>query len=270
MIKRQFLVYDETPVWSAPFGLTLLDTITMIPGINILDIGSGGGFPMIEIAERFGESCQVYGLDPSGDSNIMITEKIRLKEIWNASIIQGMAEYMPFEDNFFGLITANNGLNNVQDVKKTLEECYRVAKAGAQMVLTMNLPYTMVEFYEVFEQILEEQGMIGTIQKMHEHIQEKRKPVETWKELILDAGFSIKTINVDGFKYRYTNGSAFLKHYFIREAFMKSWKTIIPDKSLSLVFEQIENRLNKIAGERGELVMSVPFVCFDCVKKTGY
>jgi len=266
MINNQYLVYDETPIWSAPFGLTLLDTVKMIPGINILDIGSGSGFPMIELAERFGESCQVYGLDPSEDSNAMISGKIRLKEIRNASVIRGVAEDIPFEDGFFGLITANNGLNNVQDVEKTLAECYRVAKAGSQMVLTMNLPYTMIEFYEVFEQILEEQGMTSTIQKMHEHIQEKRKPVETWKDLILNAGFSIDTINVDGFKYRYTSGSAFFQHYFIREAFMKPWKALIPEKSAELVFEQIEDRLNRIAQEKGELVMSVPFVCFDCVK----
>jgi arsenite methyltransferase len=267
MMKDQYLVYDETPIWSAPFGLTLLDTVRMIPGINILDIGSGSGFPMIELAERYGDSCQVYGLDPSEDSNDMISEKIRIKELRNASIIKGIAEDIPFEDGFFGLITANNGLNNVQEVEKALAECYRVAKAGAQVVLTMNLPYTMIEFYEVFEKILEEQGMTGTIQKMHEHIQEKRKPVETWKELILDAGISISSINIDGFKFRYTSGSAFFRHYFIREAFMKPWKAIIPKKSTSLVFEQIEDRLNRIAEEKGELVMSVPFVCFDCVKK---
>jgi arsenite methyltransferase len=267
MINYQFLVYDETPIWSAPFGLTLLDTVKLASGINILDIGSGGGFPMIELAERFGESCQVYGLDPSDDTNTMIIEKIRLKEIRNASIIKGVVENIPFENEFFGLITSNNGLNNIKDVQKALEECYRVAKAKTQMVLTMNLPHTMVEFYEVFEHVLEEQGMIDTIEKMKEHIYEKRKPVEYWKELILEAGFSIKTINVDGFKYRYANGTTFFKHYFIREAFMKPWKTIIPKKSTSMVFEQIENRLNRIAGERGELVMSVPFVCFDCLKE---
>jgi arsenite methyltransferase len=263
---NKFMIYDELPIWSAPFGLTLLDTIRLQQGINILDIGSGAGFPMLEIAERFGETCQVYGLDPSEDTNKMITEKIRLKEIRNASIMQGIAEEIPFEDGFFGLITANNGLNNVQDVGKTLKECYRVAKSEAQMVLTMNLPHTFVEFYVIFEQILEEQGMYDTIQKMHDHIQEKRKPVETWKGLILEAGFAIKTINVDGFKYRYTSGSAFFKHYFIRQAFMKSWESIINENLIPNVFGQIENQLNSIAGEKGELVLSVPFVCFDCFK----
>jgi arsenite methyltransferase len=267
MMKDQFLVYDETPIWSAPFGLTLLDAVKMTPGINILDIGSGGGFPMLELAERFGESCHVYGIDPSEITNRMIREKIRVKGIRNASIIQGVAEKIPFEDGFFGLITANNGLNNVQDAPETLKECYRVSKSGAQMVLTMNLPHTMAEFYEVYEQILEEHDMYDSVQKLKEHIQEKRKPVETWKELILDAGFSIKTINVDGFKYRYVNGSAFFKHFFIMEAFMKPWKSILPEDSALQVLDQIEYRLNGISEDRGELVISVPFVCFDCFKK---
>jgi arsenite methyltransferase len=266
MMIDQFLVYDETPIWSAPFGLTLLDAVRLKKGINILDIGSGAGFPMVELAERFGRSCMVYGLDPSEYSNSMIMEKIRLKEILNARIMRGIAEEIPFEDGFFGLITANNGLNNVRDAEKALGECYRVAGTEAQMVLTMNLPHTMIEFYKVFEQILKEQGMESTIQKMHDHIREKRKPVENWKKLILDAGFSIKTINVDGFRYRFTDGSAFFKHYFIREAFMKSWKAIIPGDSVLRVFSHLEARLNRIASERGELVLSVPFVCFDCFK----
>ena len=267
MINDQFLVYDETPIWSAPFGLTLLETITMVPRINILDIGSGGGFPMIELAERFGISCQVYGLDPSEDSITMIREKIRLKEIRNASIIQGVAENIPFQDDFFGLITSNNGLNNVQDIGKTLRECFRVCRPSAQMIATMNLPHTMVEFYEVFEQILEEHGLNDAIQKMKKHIQEKRKPVEYWKELILDAGFSIKTINVDGFKYRYSDGSAFFHHFLIRNYFMGPWRSLIPEDKSGEIFRETEQKLNSLAEREGELVMEVPYVCFDCVKK---
>lgn len=61
------LNYDELPLWSAPFGLAILDTIRLKNGMNILDIGSGSGFPMLEIADRAGASCMVYGVDPSDD-----------------------------------------------------------------------------------------------------------------------------------------------------------------------------------------------------------
>jgi len=55
-------VIDELPLWSAPFGLKLLDTIKLKSGINVLDIGSGLGFPLLEIAQRLGTTSTVYGI----------------------------------------------------------------------------------------------------------------------------------------------------------------------------------------------------------------
>ena len=259
--------YDDLPLWSAPFGLTLLDTIRMRTHINVLDIGSGGGFPMLELAERMGKTCMVYGLDPSDDSISMITAKKDIKGIEFAKIIRGVAEEIPFPDMYFGLIVSNNGLNNVGDQAESLAECYRVADKGAQMVLTMNLPHTMIEFYEVFEETLLGLELNDKVIKIHKHIAEKRKPVEFLKELILGAGFIINTINVDGFKLKYSDGTAFLNHFFIRTAFKESWETILSEDQVEPVFKIIEQKLNAIAMEKGELVISVPFVCFDCKKK---
>jgi len=263
---NQFLVYDELPLWSAPFGLTLLDTIRMRSHINVLDIGSGSGFPMLELAERLGKTSMVYGLDPSQDAIDMITTKKELKGIFNARIIQGVAEEIPFPDEYFGLIVANNGLNNVADQRKALEECYRVSEKGSQMVLTMNLPHTMVEFYDAFEETLMELGLNDEVGKMHLHISDKRKPVDYLKELILSRGFVIKTINVDGFKIRYHDGTSFFNHYFIRKAFMGPWKAILPGSLEGKVMGLLEEKLNRLAEQQGELTMSVPYVCFDCSK----
>jgi ubiquinone/menaquinone biosynthesis C-methylase UbiE len=260
---NQFILYDELPIWSAPFGLTLLDTIRVKKGINILDIGSGAGFPMLEIAERFGKSVTVYGMDPSPDSISMISEKIRIKEISNANIIIGVAEEIPFEDHFFGLIVANNGLNNVQDDHKALAECRRVLEPNGQMVLTMNLPHTFIEFYNILEEILQEHYLTEELKKLKDHIFVKRKPVEYWKELLETSGFNIRTINMDGFKMKYADGTTFLNHYFIRTAFRKPWENITTD---SEIFRAVEDKLNAIAVSTGEIIMSVPFVCFDCYK----
>jgi len=260
------LTYDDLPLWSAPFGLTLLDTIRMKPNINVLDIGSGGGFPMLELAERMGKTCMVYGLDPTTESIDMITAKKLGKGIEYAKIVRGVAEAIPFPDAYFGLIVSNNGLNNVQDQALSLSECYRVADEGAQMVLTMNLPHTMIEFYDVFEETLHEFGMKEEIIQMQDHISGKRKPVDFLKELILGSGFSINTINVDGFRMRYADGSAFLNHSFIRNYFLGTWTVLVPEQQVEAVFTIIEQKLNALATEKGELVISIPYVCFDCNK----
>jgi arsenite methyltransferase len=261
-----FLTYDDLPLWSAPFGLTLLDAVKLTHPLNVLDIGSGGGFPMLELAERLGASCTVYGVDPSPDAGKMIRMKGRLKEIKNVKMIKCGAEKLPFENDFFGLIISNNGLNNVKDPVKVLKESYRTGKKDCQMVLTMNLPHTFIEFYDVFEDVLSGTVMIDEIGKMHDHIDSKRKPVEWWKNLISENGFMINSINLDGFKYRYSNGTAFLNHYLIRKYFMPSWKAIIPFNSQELIFSEIEIRLNELSRQNGVLEMSVPFVCFDCYK----
>jgi arsenite methyltransferase len=263
---NQFDIYDELPLWSAPFGLTLLDTIRLKRGIKILDIGSGGGFPLLEIAERLGRTVVVYGIDPSVDSIKMITEKIKIKGISNVFINKGVAEKLPFPDQFFGLIIGNNGINNVQDEKKVLTECARVVTDQGQMVLTMNLPHTFIEFYEIFEQVLREHGLSEEVKKLKDHIYAKRKPVEYWKKLIEETGFTIRSINVDGFKMKFADGTTFLEHYFIRTAFRKPWEDITADPE---IFKSVEDKLNGIASSLGDITMSVPYACFDSYK-TGH
>lgn len=261
-----FLTYDELPFWSAPFGLTLLDTVKIKHPVNVLDIGSGGGFPMLELAERLGKTCTVYGVDPLPDSVKMIRMKSRIKGILNVKVIKGNAEELAFKNDFFGLIVSNNGLNNVQDPGKVLKECLRTGKKDCQLVLTMNLPHTFIEFYDVFEEVLSGSGITDAIDDMKVHIDSKRKPVEWWKELIIENGFRINSINLDGFKYTYSDGTSFFNHFLIRKYFMPSWKEIIPADTQKKIFSEIEKRLNELSRQNGVLEMSVPFVCFDCYK----
>ena len=44
-------LYDELPLWSAPFGLMLLENVRLRPGMTILDVGAGTGFMTIELAQ---------------------------------------------------------------------------------------------------------------------------------------------------------------------------------------------------------------------------
>ncbi len=57
-------VFDELPLWAAPFGLQLLDGIKYKKGIQVLDIGFGAGFPLTVIAMRLGKDSKVFGIDP--------------------------------------------------------------------------------------------------------------------------------------------------------------------------------------------------------------
>lgn len=234
-------ITDELPLWSAPFGLTLLDTVRSRKGIKALDIGSGSGFPLLELAERLGTTCSVYGIEISEQYTAQIRQKLISFDISNVEIINGDAEQLPFENDYFDLVISNNGLNNVGNEELALAECHRVSKPGAQLVVTFNLPHTMTEFYDAFELVLKAHGMAEETERMHEHIFEKRKPVEFYVDLLKKTGFGIRTINVDGFKYRFNDASAFMSHHFIRHAFLPHWKEIVPQGAR----EEISGRSRK-------------------------
>src|SRR5258707_4362698 len=55
--------YDELPLWSAMFGLLLLEEVPLAKTTNVLDVGCRTGFPLIELAERLGARVQVHCLD---------------------------------------------------------------------------------------------------------------------------------------------------------------------------------------------------------------
>ncbi|MEJ2507213.1 MAG: class I SAM-dependent methyltransferase, partial [Ignavibacteriaceae bacterium] len=132
-------IIDELPLWSAPFGLKLLDNVQLKPNINVLDVGCGLGFPLIELSQRFGNTCKFYGVDPWQSALKRAQAKIYKYKITNTVVTKSIAEKLPFKNNSFDLIVSNNGINNVQDIRQTLSECFRVSNTGAQFLTTMNL-----------------------------------------------------------------------------------------------------------------------------------
>jgi arsenite methyltransferase len=260
-------IYDELPLWSAPFGLKLLEKVIFRSECRILDIGSGMGFPSIELVNRFGPSCIVYGIDPWADGLERANEKVKIMKLRNISFIPGTAEALPFENESFDLIISNNGINNVQDVNRSLAECFRVCRGGGQFVMTVNLPGTMKEFYTIFEKALKVCGLTRCISSIRDHIYEKRKPLKETLHSLKTAGFRVNDAEKDQFSLRFLNGTSLFNHYFIRLAFLDPWKSILNRADVPRVFTQLEKMLNVEAERKGELLLSIPFVCIDCRKE---
>jgi ubiquinone/menaquinone biosynthesis C-methylase UbiE len=265
--KNLISVIDDLPLWSAPFGLKLLDTVDLKPNLNVLDIGSGMGFPIIELSQRLGNSCNVFGIDPWSSAIERAKLKMKIWGITNLKIIEGKAEQLPFENDYFNLIISNNGTNNVDDEEKVFSEISRTARSGAQLVITVNLPETMIEFYEVYKRVLIENNKIDEVEKLKNHIHSKRKPISSTKAIIENAGFEINEIFEDSFSLRYLDGTTMFNHFIIRLAFMESWRNILDQNDEKIIFDAIENELNKIAESKREISLTIPWVCINSRKK---
>lgn len=57
-----------------------------------------------------------------------------------------------------------------------------------------------------------------------------------------------------------------LNHFFIRLAFIDSWKDIVTEDKQDTIFELIEKYLNKKSQTDGTMRLSVPFAVIDCIK----
>ena len=259
-------VIDELPFWSAAFGLKILDTVRYRKAIRALDVGTGSGFPLVELAMRLGGSSTVCGIDPWKAGIDRARRKIRAYGASNASVIEGTAEDMPFRDDEFDLIVSNNGLNNVRDLSLTLSECSRVARAGAQFVFTFNTEDTFREFYDIYRLVLEESGLGAFAGGIAAHIHEKRKPLKEMLTRTESSGFTVSAVAEDEFRYRFADGSAMLRHFFIDYAFADAWRKILPEGHRETTFRRIEERINALAEREGGFTMRVPFATVDSRK----
>lgn len=258
-------IIDELPLWSAPFGLSLLDKIKMNKGMNVLDIGSGEGFPAIEIAQRLGESSKIYGIDPWKEANERAEFKIKYHGLKNIEIIYGYAEKLPFNNSFFDLLVSNNGINNVENLNQSLNECRRVSKKGAQFVFAMNLEDSMIEFYNLFEEELLKRKDNEAVKRMKEQIFSKRKPVSHMELLLNNNGFRIEEIYEEMFYLRFSNGTSMFNHPLIKYWFVGGWKSVVDEEQQEEIFNSLENKLNLKAEREGEVKLSIPFITVECV-----
>jgi arsenite methyltransferase len=255
---REFIsTFDELPLWSASFGLLLFKHLELKPNLTVLDIGSGAGFPLLELAQRLGPSCTCYGLDPWTNANNRANEKIRNYGITNIKIIEGSASKIPFDDSAIDLIVSNLGINNFEQPEEVFKECCRVLKPGGKLALTTNLNGHWQEFYNVFEEILQKNNRPDLLAKLKAH-QEHRGTTATITKLYAGAGMNVTRTFEDKFEMKFLNGSAFLNHYFVKLGWLSSWRDLIPEELQASFFSQIEERLNEIAADKGVLNLTVP------------
>lgn len=259
-------LYDELPLWSAPFGLMLLDRVPMKTGLTILDVGAGTGFLTIELAERCGPSTKVIAVDPWKSAMARLQRKIEQRQLSNILLLEQDAATLDLPDGSVDVIVSNLGINNFDDPPAVLKSCSRLAKPGATLLLTTNLVGHMHEFYEAYHEVLVEQGQHNRLATLDAHIQH-RGTAGSVERLLLNAGFELVETVTSSFRMRFANGSSLLRHHFIRLGFIGGWKAIAAAESVHRTFEALERKLNAIATERGELALTVPMACFIARKR---
>jgi ubiquinone/menaquinone biosynthesis C-methylase UbiE len=257
--------YDELPLWSAPFGLLLLEHIPLQAVPRILDVGAGTGFLSVELAQRCGASSQVVAVDPWGAALRRLQEKVAHLGLKNVSLIESEIEKAPLSPDSFDLAVSNLGINNFSDAAAAMVACYRALKPGGKLLITTNTRGHMAEFYEVYRSVLYGAGLQEALQALETHI-DHRPTEESLSRSLQMVGFEVGAQFYGSFVMRFADGSTLLRHHFVRLAFLPDWVDLCPPARVEEVFGLLEHRLNVLAARTGALSLSVPMLCVEALK----
>jgi ubiquinone/menaquinone biosynthesis C-methylase UbiE len=245
--SRVITAYDELPLWSAMFGLLMLEHVPLAGVTRALDVGCGTGFPLIELAERLGSTAHVDGVDPWSAGLARAAEKIAARATPNVTLHEVSASSLPFPDHTFDLIVSNLGINNFDDREAVMRECRRVARDGATIVLTTNLQGHMKELYDVMHSVLNDEESRA---RLREHVAH-RATVDAVRELLEKGGFKVKRVIEREAVMRFANGTALLNHHFVKIGFLDAWKKVIPSRDMW-------GKLRDTLDAMGELKLTIP------------
>jgi arsenite methyltransferase len=257
--------FDELPLWCASFGLLMLKHLELKPNLVVLDIGSGAGFPLLELAGRLGSSCKLYGIDPWKTANQRAGQKIKNYGYTNVEMIEASAEQLPFQDNSIDLVVSNLGINNFANPGPVFKECQRVLKPGGRLVLTTNLNGHWKEFYEIFRSTLQVEGKTAYLAQLEKE-EQHRGTTESVSGLFTTHGFKVKHCFTETFHMNFLDGSSFLNHHFVKLGWLGSWLELFPKEERREVFSKLEEALNTYTRTAGSLSLGVPMAYLEGVK----
>lgn len=258
-------LYDELSLWSAPFGLLLLDRVPLRPGLTVLDVGAGTGFLTVELAQRCGPEATVIAVDPWKAGMDRLRRKLGYLGLGNVRLLEQDAAAIELPAESIDVVVSNLGINNFEDPGAVLSACFRVCRPGAAVLLTTNLTGHMAEFYDVFRETLIELGQADRLPALESHVRH-RGTVDSVGRLLRSAGFEVSHMEARSFRMRFADGSALLRHHFIRMGFVPGWISVVDPGKTEPTFEALERNLNAAAARRGELALTIPMLCAEAIR----
>ncbi|GHU33153.1 SAM-dependent methyltransferase [Spirochaetia bacterium] len=118
---------------------TVLKRIEIKNNYKLLDLDCGGG-KFINIISKKYNDIKLYGIDISEES-IVIAKNNNKNDIKNGKmeIIKADIIKMPFENNYFDIITAIQTHYYWKNIKNSIEEIYRILKYNETFIMAAEL-----------------------------------------------------------------------------------------------------------------------------------
>lgn len=243
----------------------LLERVPIRNGLRILDVGAGTGFLAIELAQRCGAQSTVIAVDPWRAAVERLRAKAEYLGIQNLRVLEQDAAKLDLPDSSIDVVVSNLGVNNFDNAPAVLATCFRVLEPGGLVILTTNLAGHMRELYDVYRPTLAQLGLAECAATLDAHVAH-RATVQAVEAQLQRAGFGEISSIERSFQMRFADGSALLRHYFIRLGFLEGWMKIVPGDRVDETLFALERNLNQLAASQGELALTIPMACVEARK----
>lgn len=119
---------------------------------RILDVATGTADIAIALTKI--KNCEIIGMDLSSNMLDIGDKKIKDLGLQQSVILEiGDVENLKYNDNYFDVVTVGYGVRNFDNLKKSLDEIYRVLKKnGTLIILETSVPKNKIIklFYNFF------------------------------------------------------------------------------------------------------------------------
>lgn len=180
-----------------------LGIIGDVKGLDVLEVGCGGGQNSIVLAKKGARS--VVGVDQSGKQLEHARELAEHEDVEVRFLKCDMEDMSLLEDASFDLIVSSHAMNYAFDLDAVFRECARLLRPGGRLVTCMNHPlwivlgeavqqedYTkIVDYYDGFQDIWDwedyEGGRIATFESTSYRLEQIING-------LIESGFSIERV----------------------------------------------------------------------------
>lgn len=113
---------------ASPFALR-----TLSKGERVVDVGSGAGFDLFVAADQVGPNGKVVGVDMTEEMLAKSRSTAAVLKLGHVEFREGIAEYLPVEDEWADVVISNGVINLCADKRATFSEIFRVLRPGGHL-----------------------------------------------------------------------------------------------------------------------------------------